>query len=167
MVHVFESLSDGIIVFNEALAIITCNPACATMLAFKDPADLQCVFPRFDSVLRPVGPGPAFRVESRIPGAAVNRYIAFAGVIAAGLHGIENQLDPGDAFVGNAYVDPDVEHIPSTLGEAIDLFKHSEVAKSAFGEEVHQHILNSAEQEWLAFNRAVTDWELRRNFEQL
>ena len=74
---------------------------------------------------------------------------------------------PGEAFVGNAYVDPDVEHIPSTLVEAIDLFEHSEVAKAAFGEEVHQHLLNSAEQEWLAFNRAVTDWELRRNFEQL
>jgi glutamine synthetase len=117
--------------------------------------------------LRLVGHGPAYRVESRIPGADVNSYIAFAGVIAAGLYGIENKLDPGDAFVGNAYVDPDVEHIPSTLVEAIDLFKHSEVAKSAFGEEVHQHILNSAEQEWLAFNRAVTDWELRRNFEQL
>ena len=73
--------------------------------------------------LRLVGHGPAYRVESRIPGADVNSYLAFAGVIAAGLHGIENELDPGDAFVGNAYVDPDVEHIPSTLVEAIDLFR--------------------------------------------
>jgi glutamine synthetase len=117
--------------------------------------------------LRLVGHGPAYRVESRIPGADVNSYIAFAGVIAAGLHGIEHQLDPGEAFVGNAYTDPDVEHIPSTLVEAIDLFEHSEIAKSAFGDEVHHHILNSAKQEWAAFNRAVTDWELRRNFEQL
>jgi len=113
-----------------------------------------------------VGHGPAYRVESRIPGADVNSYIAFAGVIAAGLHGIENKLDPGDAFVGNAYTDPDVEHIPSTLVEAIDLFEHSEIARNAFGEDVHHHILNSAKQEWAAFNRAVTDWELRRNFEQ-
>src|SRR6476620_505035 len=97
--------------------------------------------------LRLVGHGPAYRVESRIPGADVNSYIAFAGVIAAGLYGIENQLDPGEGFVGNAYVDPDVEHIPSTLVEAIDLFKHSDVAKSAFGDEVHHHLLNSAEQE--------------------
>jgi PAS domain-containing protein len=55
LVHVFESLSDGIVVFNEALAIITCNPACAAMLAFKDPVDLQAAFPRFDAILRPVG----------------------------------------------------------------------------------------------------------------
>ncbi len=117
--------------------------------------------------LRCVGHGEGYRVESRIPGADVNSYHAFAGVIAAGLWGIEHQLEPGDPFVGNAYADPDVERIPSTLVEAIELFRTSEVAKWAFGDEVHQHLLNSAEQEWAAFNRAVTDWELRRNFEQL
>ena len=117
--------------------------------------------------LRVVGHGQGYRVESRIPGADVNSYLAFAGVIAAGLWGIEHQLDPGEAFVGNAYVDPDVTHIPSTLVEAIELFRDSEVAQAAFGPEVHHHLLNTAEQEWKAFNRAVTDWELHRNFEQL
>ncbi|MCB0970473.1 MAG: glutamine synthetase, partial [Acidimicrobiales bacterium] len=116
--------------------------------------------------LRLVGHGQGYRVESRIPGADVNSYLAFAGVIAAGLYGIEHELDPGDPLVGNAYTDPDVEHIPSTLVEAIELFRGSEVARSAFGDDVHHHLLNSAEQEWAAFNRAVTDWELRRNFEQ-
>ncbi|MBP7628881.1 MAG: glutamine synthetase [Acidimicrobiales bacterium] len=116
--------------------------------------------------LRLVGHGQGYRVESRIPGADVNSYLAFAGVIAAGLWGIEHQLDPGEPFVGNAYTDPDVAHIPSTLVESIDLFRGSEVARWAFGDEVHHHILNTAEQEWASFNRAVTDWELRRNFEQ-
>jgi glutamine synthetase len=116
--------------------------------------------------LRVVGHGQAYRVESRIPGADVNSYLAFAGILAAGLYGIEHQLDPGEPFEGNAYVDPDVEHIPSTLVEAIELWRTSEVALGAFGEEVHHHILNTAEQEWRSFNRAVTDWELRRNFEQ-
>jgi len=117
--------------------------------------------------LRLVGHGQGYRVESRIPGADVNSYLAFAGVIAAGLWGIEHELEPGDPFVGNAYTDTDVERIPSTLVEAIELFRGSEVARWAFGDEVHQHILNSAAQEWAAFNRAVTDWELRRNFEQI
>jgi glutamine synthetase len=116
--------------------------------------------------LRVVGHGQGYRVESRIPGADVNSYLAFAGIIAAGLYGIENEIDPGDAFVGNAYTHPDVEHIPSTLVEAIELFRSSEVARAAFGDDVHHHILNTAEQEWASFNRAVTDWELRRNFEQ-
>ena len=116
--------------------------------------------------LRLVGHGEGFRVESRIPGADVNSYLAFAGVIAAGLWGLEHRLDPGDPMVGNAYADPEVARIPSTLVEAIDLFADSEVARWAFGEEVQHHILNTAEQEWAAFSRAVTDWELRRNFEQ-
>lgn len=116
--------------------------------------------------LRLVGHGQGYRVESRIPGADVNSYLAFAGVLAAGLWGLEHELDPGAPFVGNAYTDPDVEHIPSTLIEAIDLFRESEVARWAFGDEVHHHLLNTAEQEWAAFNRAVTDWELRRHFEQ-
>ena len=116
--------------------------------------------------LRLVGHGQGYRVESRIPGADVNSYLAFAGVIAAGLWGIEHQLDPGEPFVGNAYTDPDVAHIPSTLVEAIEAFRGSEVARWAFGDEVHHHLLNTAEQEWATFNRAVTDWELRRNFEQ-
>lgn len=117
--------------------------------------------------LRLVGHGQGYRVESRIPGADVNSYLAFAGVIAAGLWGIEHELDPGDPQQGNAYTDPTVTHIPSTIVEAIELFRGSEVARWAFGDEVHHHILNSAEQEWAAFNRTVTDWELRRNFEQL
>ncbi|CAN5905677.1 glutamine synthetase family protein [soil metagenome] len=117
--------------------------------------------------LRVVGHGRGYRVESRIPGADVNSYLAFAGVIAAGLWGIEHRLDPGEPCPGNAYVDGDVAHIPATLVEAMALFEGSEVARAAFGDDVHHHLLNSATQEWRAFNRAVTDWELRRNFEQL
>lgn len=117
--------------------------------------------------LRVVGSGPGYRVESRIPGADVNSYHAFAGVIAAGLYGIEHELDPGEPLVGNAYTADGIAHIPSTLVEAIEAFRTSAVAREALGEEVHHHILNTAEQEWAAFNRTVTDWELRRNFEQL
>lgn len=117
--------------------------------------------------LRIVGHGAHRRVESRIPGADVNPYLAYAGVIAAGLHGIENELDPGPAFEGNAYESEDVTRIPSTLVEAIDLFEGSSIAREAFGDDVHHHLLNTARQEWLAFNRTVTDWELLRGFERL
>jgi len=117
--------------------------------------------------LRLVGHGPAYRVESRIPGADCNPYLAFAGIIAAGLHGIADGLDPGDPFVGNAYADPGVPRIPSTLADATDLFEASEVARDAFGEEVQHHLVNTARQELAAYGRAVTDWELRRSFERL
>ncbi|HTN81373.1 MAG TPA: glutamine synthetase, partial [Acidimicrobiales bacterium] len=96
-----------------------------------------------------------------------NPYLAFAGIIAAGLHGIEHDLDPGSPFEGNAYESTDVPRIPSTLVEAIDLFEGSELASKAFGDDVHHHLLNTARQEWEAFNQHVTDWELRRGFERL
>lgn len=115
---------------------------------------------------RVVGTGQAMRVESRIPGADCNPHIALAAMLAGGLHGIENRIEPPPPTKGNGYV-ADLPRIPSTLVEAIEAFEHSEVAKSAFGEEAHFHLLHMARAEWQAFNNTVTDWELRRNFEQL
>ena len=117
--------------------------------------------------LRLVGHGQGYRVESRIPGADCNPYLAFAGIIAAGLHGVAEGLDPGEPFAGNAYADPDVPRIPSTLTVATDLFEASDLAREAFGEDVQHHLVNTARQELAAFDRAVTDWELRRSFERL
>lgn len=114
---------------------------------------------------RIVGTGQAMRVESRIPGADCNPYVAIAGMIAGGLHGIRNRIEPPPATKGNTY-EADVPRIPSTLIEAIELWENSEVAKEAFGEEAHFHLAHHARLEWQAFNRSVTDWELRRYFEQ-
>ena len=51
--------------------------------------------------------------------------------------------------------------------EAIETLRGSDVAVEAFGGEVHHHLLNTAEQEWEASNRHVSDWELARNFERI
>jgi glutamine synthetase len=115
---------------------------------------------------RLVGHGPSFRVESRIPGADVNPYLAFAATIAGGLHGIEHGLDPGPRCDGNAYEARDIPRVPETLIDAINELETSEVAVKAFGTDVHEHLVNTARQEWIGFNRVVTDWERRRNFDQ-
>jgi glutamine synthetase len=116
---------------------------------------------------RLVGHGAGRRVESRIPGADVNPYLVLAASIAAGLYGIDHELEPGDPYPRNAYAATDVPRIPSTLVEAIAELRDSAVAVEAFGPDVHHHLLNTAEQEWLASNRHVTDWELARNFERI
>jgi glutamine synthetase len=115
---------------------------------------------------RVVGHGSSYRLESRVPGADVNPYLAYAATIAAGLHGIERGLDPGEPFLGNAYAADDLPRVPWNIVEAIQAFDESKVAVQAFGDEVHFHLCNTARQEWAAFNRAVTDWERRRNFDQ-
>ena len=116
---------------------------------------------------RLVGHGPTLRVESRIPGSDCNPYLAFAATIAAGLHGIENRVEPDPSFSGNAYAATDVTRLPSTLVEACDELEHSEVAVKAFGDEVHHHLVNTARQEWALSNQTVTDWELARYFERI
>jgi glutamine synthetase len=115
---------------------------------------------------RVVGHGDAYRVESRLAGADVNPYLAFAATIAGGLHGIEHGLDPGAPWNGNAYAADGVARVPGTIVDAIAELEHSEVAVKAFGSDVHEHLVNTARQEWAGFSRVVTDWERRRNFEQ-
>ncbi len=116
--------------------------------------------------LRVVGHGQGMRVESRIPGADCNPYIALAATIAGGLAGIDAELDPGSAFEGNGY-EADLPRIPHTLVDSIERFRGSELARDAFGEDVWWHLLHMAELEWSTFNNTVTDWEKRRGFERL
>ncbi|MEU0131302.1 MULTISPECIES: glutamine synthetase family protein [unclassified Streptomyces] len=116
--------------------------------------------------LRVVGHGRSMRFENRVPGGDVNPYLAVAGLVAAGIHGIENELELPEACEGNAYT-AGYEQVPTTLREAAGLWEASEVARDAFGEETVAHYRNMARVELEAFDAAVTDWELRRSFERL
>lgn len=116
---------------------------------------------------RVVGHDEDMRVENRIPGADANSYHAFAANLAGGMYGVANQLEPPAPYLGNGYTASDLPRIPSTLPEAIDLWRNSAVAKQCFGDAVHHHVLHFAESEWSAFNRTVTDWERRRYFERI
>ena len=116
--------------------------------------------------LRVVGHGASKRVESRLPGADVNPYLALSALIASGLHGIEKELELEPAYVGNAY-ESDKPRVPGTLRDARDAFAASDMAREAFGTDVVDHYLNNARVELAAFDAAVTDWELYRGFERL
>jgi glutamine synthetase len=116
--------------------------------------------------LRVVGHGEGLRVENRLPGADVNPYLALSATIAAGLHGIDNELELEPPVEGNAY-ESEKPRVPSNIYDARDLFGTSEVAAGAFGGEVVEHYLNRAQVEIDAFEAAVTDWEKFRGFERL
>jgi glutamine synthetase len=116
--------------------------------------------------LRVVGHGDALRIELRMPGADVNPYLALAAMIAAGLHGMDGELELEPRLEGNAYTSRK-PRVPGTLREAHDLLAKSKVAKEAFGEDVVKHYLNNARVELRAFEAAVTDWERVRGFERL
>jgi glutamine synthetase len=114
---------------------------------------------------RVVGHGASVRPETRIPGADANPYLAFAALLAAGLYGIEEKLELGPAFEGNAY-ESDVERFPHALRDAIARLEQSTVARTLLGDEVVDHYLNYARTEQELFDRTVTGYERERMFER-
>jgi glutamine synthetase len=114
---------------------------------------------------RVVGHGSACRPETRIPGADANPYLAFAALLAAGLYGVEQKLELGDAFEGNAY-ESSVERFPHALREAIARLESSSVARALHGDEVIDHYLNYARTEQELFDKTVTGYERERMFER-
>src|SRR5438105_166670 len=114
---------------------------------------------------RIVGHGSAKRVETRIPGGDVNPYLAFAALIAAGLYGIEHNLELPPPLEGNAY-ESDAARFPSSLREAIQALESGSMARAALGDEVVDHYLNYARTEQRLFDQVVTCYERERLFER-
>lgn len=112
------------------------------------------------------GSSKSCRLETRVPGADVNPYLAMAGCLAAGLYGIKNKLKLKQAATtGNGYEDISNGVLPSTLIEATKQMKESKIAKEILGEPFVTHFTQTREWEWKQHLKAVTDWEYRRYFE--
>jgi glutamine synthetase len=116
---------------------------------------------------RVVGHGQSLRIECRIPGADCNPYLAYAAALSSGLDGINNRIEPPEAFIGDIYAAKHLPRVPYTLAEATDKFGQSDFTKRAFGEDVVEHYAHFFKTEQSAFNLAVTDWERKRYFERI
>lgn len=109
----------------------------------------------------------AIRVECRVGGADLNPYLAFSALLAAGLDGIEKKMELEPAFSGDAYdKSKKLREIPKTLREATELLDGSQLLRKALGDDVVDHYVHTAKWEQFEYDRRVTDWELRRGFEQ-
>ncbi|MEC9465155.1 MAG: glutamine synthetase family protein [Myxococcota bacterium] len=106
------------------------------------------------------------RLETRVPGADANPYLALAAAIGSGLYGIEHGLEPvSDAVTGNAYEVEDAVRLPATLLDASKSMAESEAASNLFGDEFVNHFAKSRIWECRQYQQAVTSWELERYFE--
>jgi glutamine synthetase len=114
---------------------------------------------------RIVGDGRTLRTETRIPGGDVNPYLAFAALLAAGLHGIEAGLELPPPLEGNAY-ESDAKRFPHSLREAISALEQGGIARAALGDDVVDHYLNYARTEQRLFDEVVTCYERERLFER-
>jgi glutamine synthetase len=108
----------------------------------------------------------AIRIECRIGGADLNPYLAFTGLLAAGLAGIEEKLKLPAAFSGDAYHGAQLPEVPKTLREAAAAFGRSKMLRAALGDAVVDHYVRTAEWEQFEYDRRITDWELTRGFER-
>ena len=117
--------------------------------------------------LRLIGHGPSLRIECRVPGGDVNPYLALAGLIAAGLAGVKQDLELPPPVTGNAYTEHELPRVPASIEEALALWVASPLAAEAFGADVVEHYATMARVELEAYRAAVTDWELRRYFERI
>lgn len=115
----------------------------------------------------PSSRGENTRVELRCPDSAVNPYLAIAACLAAGLDGIHNQMVPPEVINENVFAMREeelkarrIEHLPETLGEAIEAFEGSEFIQSVLGTHIYHKYLKAKEAEWKKFRSEVTDWEV-------
>ena len=113
----------------------------------------------------PGNSGKSTRLENRLCGADTNPYLVMAVGLAAGLYGIENKIDPNEAIAGNAYTDESLTMLPSNLGAATDLLKNSKSAREILGDTFVDHYVMTRDYEVRLYEKAVTNWELKRYFE--
>ena len=112
------------------------------------------------------GGGKGVRIECRVGGADLNPYLAMAAEIAAGLAGIDAELELDPPAEGDAYGNEDAQEIPLNLRAATEALDGSKMLREAFGDEVVDHYVHAARWEQTAFERSVTDWERKRLFER-
>ncbi len=114
------------------------------------------------------------RLEQRTAGGDANPYLMLAAALAAGLYGVDNELEAPPPVLGDAYSEPSLLRVPATLDEAIELFEQSEITNAYLGEDfvrffAHSRRIESAcfreAMEGVANSEEVTDWELARYFE--
>ncbi|UCH31782.1 MAG: glutamine synthetase [Candidatus Bathyarchaeota archaeon] len=109
------------------------------------------------------------RLELRCPDPSCNPYLAFAVMLAAGLKGIEEKIEPPKAVEEDVYGFDDqklakfyIKTLPGNLKEAIEELKDSELAKETLGETTFDKYLEVKSTEWRDFHTSITDWEHHR-----
>ncbi|QYK42767.1 MAG: glutamine synthetase [Paracoccaceae bacterium] len=106
------------------------------------------------------------RIECRIGGADLNPYLACAGLLAAGLAGIEGNYALEPEQRGDMYSATGIREIPRTLREAADRLDGSSMLRAALGDAVVDHYAHAARWEIAETDRVVTDFELARLLER-
>ena len=117
----------------------------------------------------PAGRGMKTRIELRNPDPAGNPYLQFAVMLAAGLKGIEEKIEPPEPVEQNIYAMSEEERkkigiksLPESLGEALHHMARSELVRKTLGEHIFKHYLIVKKREWEEYRAQVTQWEINK-----
>jgi glutamine synthetase len=112
---------------------------------------------------------PGGRIEWRLADAGANPYLVTAALIAAGLDGIERQLQPGKKVDDDLYEYNErqlkragIKPVPQTLGDAVDALEADKVLGAALGQDFITEFAKLKRMEWVEYSRHVSDWERKR-----
>lgn len=115
---------------------------------------------------------PYGRLELRLPDGSCNPYLATAAIVAAGMDGVRNRIDPGPPINENLYewtpaklAERGIALLPQTLGEALDALEADPVVREGLGEALAAEFLRVKRMEWIEYSRHVSDWERERYVE--
>jgi glutamine synthetase len=115
---------------------------------------------------------PHGRLELRLPDSSCNPYLALCAVIAAGMDGVNRQLQPGTPNNDNLYdyspallAERGIEVLPQSLSAALDAFEADPVLVAGLGENLAREFVSLKRMEWVEYSRHVSDWEVRRYLE--
>jgi glutamine synthetase len=117
----------------------------------------------------PARRGMGTRCEVRIPDPSCNPYLAFAVMLAAGLDGVQQKVDPGAPVNKNIFEMSErekrrlkIKQLPASLSDALDLLEKDTVIKDALGEHIYEHYVAAKRQEWADYISHVHPWEQSR-----
>ena len=141
---------------------------------FEAPTDLAWSMQNRSPLIRvPARRGVGTRCEVRMPDPACTPYLAFAAMLAAGLDGVKNRLEPPEPVSTNIYTMSarergrlKIKSLPEDLGEAVTQLEKDEVIKAALGEHICQEFITAKRQEWHDYISAVHPWEIERYLTQ-
>ncbi len=112
---------------------------------------------------------PYGRLEFRLPDSGCNPYLVHAALIAAGLDGIERELDPGEPMNINLYdlsleeiIAKNISILPQSLGAALDELEKDSIFVEAMGSDIVAEFLKVKRAEWGEYLRHVSDWEVKK-----
>jgi glutamine synthetase len=117
-------------------------------------------------------PSPGGRVECRAADISCNPYLGAAMILAAGLEGVRERLDPGPPNLVNAYTltaeqraERGLSMLPRNLEAAIDAFAADPLSRTVFGDAMFDAYVTYKREEWESYHSAVSDWEQKRYLE--